>query len=53
MNSNSNNFSNSQSAANYNDVIYDKSLTAFNGFDNSVIAKIVARVDPDGIIKIF
>ena len=51
MNSDSNNFSNNQMAVNYNDVIYDKSFTAFNGFNNSVSAKIVVKVDPDGILK--
>lgn len=38
--------------ANYNDVIYTKSFTAFNGFSNSVSAQIVVTVDPGGVIKV-
>jgi hypothetical protein len=46
----SDNFSNSPSAASYNDILYTKSFTAFNGVSNSVSAKIVVKVDPDGVI---
>lgn len=49
MNDSSINFS--QQAANYGDVIYTKSFSAFNGYNNSVSAKIVVTVDPGGVIK--
>lgn len=45
------NISNNRVAANYGDLIYTKSFNAFNGFSDSVSAKIVVRVDPDGVIK--
>lgn len=35
----------------YNDILYSKSFTGFNGFNQSVGAKIVVRVDPGGVIK--
>lgn len=38
-------------AVNYGDVIYRKSVSAFNGFNKSVSAQIVVKVDPDGVIK--
>lgn len=47
----SNNFSSSHVAVNYGDVVYSKSFTAFNGFNDSVSAKIVVSVDPDGVLK--
>jgi hypothetical protein len=35
----------------YNDVLYSKSFTGFNGFNDSVGAEIVVSVDPGGVIK--
>lgn len=45
------NFSKNPNAVTYGDVIYKKSFTAFNGVTDSVSAKIVVSVDPDGVIK--
>lgn len=45
------NFSDKRIAATYGDLIYVKSFKAFNGFSNSISAKIVVSVDPDGVIK--
>lgn len=45
------NFHNTQKTVNYGDIIYKKIFSAFNGFRNSVIAKIEVSVDPDGVIK--
>lgn len=47
----SDNFLNNPPTANYGDLIYTKLFSAFNGFSDSVSAKIVVRVDTDGIIK--
>jgi hypothetical protein len=46
-----NNFPINCATANYGDIIYKKLFSAFNGFNDSVSAKIVVKVDPDGIIK--
>ena len=35
----------------YGDVIYSKSFLAFNGYNNSICAKIIVKVDPDGVIQ--
>jgi hypothetical protein len=51
MPSTPNNFPITCATANYGDTIYKKSFSAFNGFSDSVSAKIVVKVDPDGIIK--
>lgn len=47
MNSNSD----KNNAVNYGDVVYSKQFYAFNGYNNSVNAKISIKVDPDGVIK--
>lgn len=49
MNNLPNNFS--QQAVTYNDIIYSKEFVGFNGFNNSIGAKIVVSVDPGGVIK--
>lgn len=36
----------------YGDVIYSKQFYAYNGYDNSVSAKISIKADPDGVIKL-
>lgn len=51
MNNYPNNFSKNTNAATYGDIIYKKSFTAFNGVTDSVSAKIIVSVDPDGVIK--
>lgn len=45
------NFSNNPIPVKYGDIIYSKSFLAFNGSTESVIAKIVVQVDPDGVIS--
>lgn len=51
MNNSPDNFSKNTTAVTYGDVIYKKSFTAFNGVTESVSAKIVVSVDPDGVIR--
>jgi hypothetical protein len=51
MNNKPDNFSKNTTAATYGDIIYKKVFTAFNGVSNSVSAKIIVSVDPDGVIK--
>jgi hypothetical protein len=51
MNNSPNNFSKNTTAVTYGDIIYKKSFTAFNGVNDSVSAKIIVSVDPDGVIK--
>lgn len=51
MNNYPNKFSKNTVAATYGDIIYKKSFTAFNGVGDSVSAKIIVSVDPDGVIK--
>ena len=51
MNKSSDNFSKNNTTVTYGDVIYKKAFTAFNGVNDSVSAKIVVSVDPDGVIK--
>lgn len=51
MNNSPDNFSKNTTAVTYGDIIYKKSFTAFNGVDDSVSAKIIVSVDPDGVIK--
>jgi hypothetical protein len=45
------NFPINRATANYGDILYNKSFSAFNGFSDSISAKIVVKVDPDGVIK--
>jgi hypothetical protein len=47
----SKNLPNNQIAVTYDDIIYSKTLTAFNGVSDSVSAKIVVSVDPDGVLR--
>ena len=51
MNNSSNNLSKNNTTVTYGDVIYKRAFTAFNGVNDSVSAKIVVSVDPDGVIK--
>lgn len=46
-----NNILTNRVTANYGDLIYKKSFSAFNGFSDSISASIVVRVDSDGVIK--
>jgi hypothetical protein len=41
----------SSQAITYGDIIYSKSFMAFNGYNNSISAKIVVSADPDGVIR--
>lgn len=50
MNQNTKNLSAEQVVVNYGDVIYSKTFTAYNGYNNSVTAKIIVKVDSDGVI---
>jgi hypothetical protein len=51
MSIDSNSNKNNLNAVNYGDVIYSKKFYAFNGYSDSVSAKISIRVDTDGVIK--
>jgi len=51
MNKSSDNSFKNNVAVTYGDIIYKKSFTAFNGVSDSVSAKIIVSVDPDGVIK--
>lgn len=47
----SKNLPNNQRTVNYGDTIYSKTFTAFNGVNDSICAKIVISVDPDGVLR--